>query len=266
MTSPVHFVVKTSDRKLAPIVWKPYLTPRKPGQKKLSPQAAGPYCSSTYVSIEATCPDHCVFKAGACYVRGGFTGGRSANLDAAARDNGWLPDEVALLEAAEIKSAFRGGPIPQDGARGGRDLRLHTGGDVPSTKGARLLAAAARNWLRRGGGAVWTFTKRWREIPRKAFGVISALASVETLEDAKLALDRGYAPAIVLNEHLSHRAEVLNGIRVIPCPAETRGTTCIQCRLCLNAPALVARRAAIAFALHGGSRSKVQLPVLRRTQ
>lgn len=258
----------TRDRKLAPVVQGAYSGNRH------RPMPQRPYCSATYVSIEATCPDSCRFKAAGCYVRAGFTGRAARQLDDAAAAEGLRGDEVIEREAQVIEASFcgargrAGGRVAQDGGRhgrAGRDLRLHVGGDVSSTWGAMRLAVAAKSWQRRGGGAVWTYTHRWRRVARDAFGPISVLASVERVEDARAAVHRGYVPAIVLERFPSPRAFQLRGSRVtwLPCPAETKGTTCVQCRLCLDADALRRRGQGIAFAVHGNQAGKVQLPVVR---
>ena len=54
------------------------------------------------------------------------------------------------------------------------------------------------------------------------------------------------------------------GWRVLPCPAETRGRTCVQCRLCFDTEALAKRKLAIGFQLHGLGKNKVKLPVVRQ--
>ena len=67
---------------------------------------------------------------------------------------------------------------------------------------------------------------------------------------------QGYAPALVVAAHpLDGRAYQSNGVRWIPCPAQTRdNVTCVSCRLCFDADALFARRAGIAFEAHGARR------------
>ncbi len=247
--SGASFQSRSSNRKLAPRRLVRSGT-------RLRPTPIRPFCSSTSVSIAATCPESCPFKGslgrpGACYERSGFTKFRAERLDEDARDVSG--ERVIEHEVVLIRRAFGGGPIPQDGARGGRDLRLHVGGEVPSTASARLLAAAAAHWCGRGGGLVWTFTHRWREIPRSAFGSISALASLERPKDIEAARERGYAAAIVVSQFLSRRAFRLAGAdaKVIPCPAETAGTACVECRLCLDGDALLARGVAIGFEAHG---------------
>ena len=237
------FQYKSSNGKLSPVEGVPTTTRPRPTPR-------GPFVCSTYVSIDATCSNACAFKEAGCYVRSGFTGSVARKLDGAARGRTSL--EVIREEVRLIDGAFRRG-VPQDGARGGRDLRLHVGGDVKAVTGARLLAEAARRWLDRGGGAVWTFTHAWREIPRRAWGpAISVLASVERPEDIEAARKRGYAAAIVVPEFPSKKAFVLPGstARIIPCPAETMGTTCVECRLCLDRD-LLGMHAAIAFEAHG---------------
>ena len=266
--TPVRLHYASADRKLSPVEMRPY---DGPGNRTFRPIPVGPYCAATYTSIDATCPSSCRFKAAGCYVRAGFTGRAAELLDEVGR--GMDPERVADAEVKLLDAAFgaeggRGPRIPQDGARGGRDLRLHVGGDVPSTAGAQRLACAARRWMQRGGGRVWTYTHRWREIERATFGAISVLASVETPAEARAADLRGYVPALVVESFPSRRAFHVEGLRlkVIPCPAETGGAdggvTCVSCRLCLDDGALRRRGAAIGFALHGLQREHVQLPVL----
>lgn len=243
----------SADRKLSPVEMRPHA-----GRPR--PVPVGPYCSATYVSIEATCPDTCRFKAGACYITAGFTALMARQLDESA-DSG---DATIRGEADLLDRAFGGGRVPQDGARGGRDLRLHVGGDVADMFSIAALTWAVDDWKLRGGGAVWTYTHRWREIERVEWGTISVLASCETVADAELAVSRGYVPALVVDAFPSERAFRLSGLslRFIPCPAETRGTTCVECRLCFDDAKLQERGMAIAFALHGLGASKVRLPVL----
>lgn len=255
----------SADRKLSPVTLEPNTT------KRLRPTPRVPYCSSTYVSIEATCPDHCAFRNDGCYAQAGFTGGALRRMDREARAAKLCGDDVIANESELIDRAFltnmrRG--VPQDGARGGRDLRLHVGGDVASEDGARMLASSAIRWRLRGGGTVWTYTHRWTDVSREAWGPdISVLASVESVEDAHYARELGYAPAIVVDHHAGERAYELregkHSLTVVPCPQQTRGVTCVECRLCLDRP-LFEMGLGIAFAVHGTQvrSAKRRLPVL----
>lgn len=263
--TPARLHYATRDRKLAPVYQTPY---DGPGRRRFRPEPIGPYCSATYASIAATCPASCRFKGAGCYVTEGFTAKANRKLDTAA--HGLTHLDVIEIEARLIETAFKlnGYRVPQDGARGGRDLRLHIGGDARTTAAAYRLGRSALSWGIRGGGDVWTFTHAWKDVYRAAWGPISVLASVESAADANRATLRGYAPAIVVPEFPSDRAFTLPGspTKWIPCPAETRGKTCVECRLCLDAPALSKRGTGIAFAIHGRGADKVKLPVIRSTE
>lgn len=271
-TDAVRFHKKSANQKLSPVELVDV------GMARLRPIARAPFCCSTYVSIAATCNDSCAFKRrpdgspGGCFADTGFTRISMSQMDEAA---GQLTSaEVLAQEAAAIDRSFAGrggparvGPVPQDGARGGRDLRLHVGGDVGSAAGAALLAGAAQRWRARGGGAVWAYTHDWRTVPRAAWGSISVLASVERPQQIEEARKRGYPAAIVVREFpRGERAFRVVGTsaKVIPCPAETRDLTCVECRLCLDRD-LLGLDVAIGFKVHGkaSDAARRSLPVLR---
>lgn len=271
MTQLAVFKEISSDRKLSPVDMLPNTTAR------LRPTPRAPFVSSTYVSIKKTCPDACEFKSGSCYVLSGFTAQLMRTLDDTATH--LEADRITLAEATAINESFAGGMVPQDGAKGGRDLRLHVGGEVSGPKGAPLLARAAERWRKkRMGGRVWTFTKRWREIDRKLWGdSISVLASVTTAEDAFVAQCRGYVPAIAMRSFASHKAFAVTGrdfrhptreveVKVIPCPHEAGAkVTCSSCRMCLDDGRLRELGVAIGFKAHGpkADEARRRLPVLR---
>lgn len=250
-SGPAAFIPTSHNRKLSPNKLEP--TAGRP-----RPVAHAPFASATYASIAKTCPDECPFKRSGCYVRSGATKLLSSRLDFAAHDS--TGDEVIAYEAMLIDSAFPKG-VPQDGARGGRDLRLHVGGDIKTKHHAKRLGAAAKNWQARGGGSVWTFTHAWRLVPRESWGgSVSVLASVERPDDIATAREAGYASAIVVPAFPSSKAFFLPGAtaRIVPCPAETGDRTCVECRLCLNADRLHPTDTVIAFATHGPSAGKAR--------
>lgn len=251
MIGGVTFRTKAANRKLSPVV----LTEEVIGYKRRH-EAHAPFVCATYVSIHATCPRSCPFYRNGCFVDAGFTAQLSRRLNKEASNTSAL--EIARREAAAIDRAFVRG-VPQDGARGGRDLRLHVGGDMGSPAGVRLIAAAARRWRERGGGAVWTYTHWWRAVPREAWGDVVVFASIESPYDAKHARQRGYRVAITVPEFRSDRRYDIEDELVVPCPAETRGATCVECRLCLRADGPT-----IGFAVHGrgAKRARAALRVL----
>ncbi|NUQ78588.1 MAG: hypothetical protein HUU21_34095, partial [Polyangiaceae bacterium] len=83
---------------------------------------------------------------------------------------------------------------------------------------------------------------------------------VEQPEDIPAARAAGYAAAIVVDKFPSDKAFPLprSNAKLVPCPAETRGKTCVECRLCLDADKLASRNVAIAFEAHG--------PIARRAR
>lgn len=245
------FQPKSCNRKLGPVALVP--TAGRP-----RPEAHPPFVASTYVSIASTCSSACPFKGNGCFIQHGPTRALASSLDVAAR--GIRALDVIREEVRLLDRSFRGGPIPPNGGAGPRDLRLHVGGDVGSESGARLLARAAERWRSRGGGLVWTYTHWWRKISREAWGDdISVLASVEGAEDIEAARQRGYASAIVVERFPSDKAFGLPGSpsTIVPCPAETRGRTCVECRLCFDDQKLLSQSRAIAFEAHGNGRKLV---------
>ena len=248
-------------RQSRPGSWNPFSIQRVSCNRKLAPQRVelakdgrerfvpvGPYVASSYVSISATCPASCPFKDNGCYAQAGQSHLTMGRLDRSAR--GLDPLSVSRAEAAALAVMWPRG-VPQDGAAGGRDFRFHVGGDTSCTAGTRALAGAIDTLHGRGLGAAWSYTHRWRTIPREAWGSIHVLASVETTRDILEARRRGYAPALTLDWARSTQPYQLGGVRMIPCPYEAtpKRPTCSQCRLCLRD--LSATNEGIVFSVHG---------------
>jgi hypothetical protein len=208
--------------------------------------------ATTYASIKASCPEACELrKTGECYAKNGMVGFVVNRLDKAS--DGHDPIGTATTEAAEIDGAFKGGAVPQDGAKGGRDLRLHTSGDCSTPEAAAIVGAAAERWVARKGGDVWTYTHAWRDVPRSAWtSSVSVLASVDNVADATAAMESGYAVARYVAEFPSAKGWTEAGVRWIACPAQTtENTGCADCRLCMGADKLRERGVGIAFSAHG---------------
>lgn len=209
--------------------------------------------ATTYAPIRNTCPTSCPLMGEGCYGQSGPVAIHGKRLESSLE--GLSPEVCALIEAGEIVDAARRmrDPFP---------LRLHTFGDCRTTKAARILSEACRRWM----GPVWTYTHAWRDVPREAWGKVSVLASCEGFGSAAVALDAGYAPAVVVPDHPADgKAYMVGDMRVIPCPNQTRDLVCSQCRLCFDDKALLTRRAVISFAVHGAGykRAKRRLDVLR---
>ena len=230
---------------------------------KIADHKRGQRCAATYASIAATCPDSCALKNSGCYTSYGKVRITVRGLDKAAAP---APEDAALWEAHLVASA------PAQAIRD-LPLRLHVSGDARTSHAASILACAASTWWSKGGGPIWTYTHAWFDVPRRAWrdsthpdmrarATISVLASCERTCQGPEALARGYAPAVVVDSFPNGaRAFEADGVRWIPCPAQTSETsanprTCVDCRLCWNAEALLQRKAGIAFAAHGPGRKR----------
>jgi hypothetical protein len=168
---------------------------------------------------------------------GMFTRRLNASEDA----NRLSVDELALAEAIAIA-----------GLTGELPLRLHVVGDAATDAAAKLLSDAAQYHTNKHGQKVWSYTHAWRSVARKSWQDVSIFASCESTEDAEFAMTRGYAAAVVVEKHQSDKAYVENGVKLVPCPQQTgRAATCVDCGLCMRAPAMLAGRAVIAFEVHG---------------
>jgi len=252
---PVSVQPVSSNRKLTNVTYEDV-----PGSKFKRPKPHPPYCCSTYVSIKGTCPDSCEFKDNGCYIQTGITAPNMRKLDAAPGVDD--PLYIMKQEAALIDKLYPKG-VPQDGRRGGRDIRLHVGGDFTCTEGAIIVNAAVERYIARGGGVAWAYTARWREIPRSAYPLINVWASCKTVEEVEEARAQNYNAALTVRVFRSNRAyrlkEANEKLKLIPCPAQTtKGkTNCVKCRLCLDnfIPDII-----IGFEWHGPSEPADVLP------
>lgn len=208
---------------------------------------------ATYASIKSSCPKTCPLMGEGCYAELGHTGIHVKRLDEQAV--GFSPLQVARAEANSIDESYKGGAVPS-----GRDLRIHVSGDCRTIAGARLVNKAVGRWKKRGGGNAWSYTHAWKNVPRDTWSNVSMLASVSDIAEASEAQSLGYVPSIVVGEHQSERAYTLEGsdIKWIPCPNQTRGVGCSDCKLCFNDARLADGNFGIAFAAHGIKKNNIK--------
>jgi len=223
-------------------------------ESKNSKIAGSGQVAATYVATKGSCPASCELRGTGCYAENGRTGMINHRLNKGVKGD-MRPEALARAEARAIRESFGGGAIPQDGARGGRDLRLHVSGDARTVRSVKILVAALMGWFLRGGGAVWSYTHAWMTVPRKFWGKVSILASMTDPAMAKQARRQGYAPALVVEHHESDKAYKIEGSDVtwIPCPQQTRGIACSDCRLCMDSRRLFKMNMGILFAAHGAT-------------
>jgi hypothetical protein len=206
------------------------------------------HVSATYAS-QSSCPSSCPFRRRGCYAEYGPLGMTTTRLNASGEED---PEAIARQEAFAI-----------DRLTGDHPLRLHVVGDCLSAGAARILAAAVARYRKRGPfrrkNHVWTYTHAWRKVARKAWGEVSVLASVENAADAAVAHRKGYAVAVVVPEFPTERAFPLEGtsLHVIPCPWQTRGVQCRDCRLCWDDQRLHKSGLCIGFTPHGQGKKAI---------
>ena len=192
--------------------------------------------SATYAA-QPSCPPTCPFLGEGCYGESGRVGIHTAKLNKNAKDSSSV--EVAEAEATAI-----------DGLTGLMDLRVHVVGGCKTDKEAKLVGdAAARFMGRRRKTDAWTYAHAWKTIKRAAWGAMSVLASCHTKAEVKQAMAKGYAASITTAK-MPEKAIIEDGITYVPCLEQTKGITCVECRLCLDDVALLEKKIVIVFELH----------------
>lgn len=193
-------------------------------------------CAATYVS-QNSCPKDCPFRGKGCYAEAVPTFFTTAAVNRAGRHT---TRALALEESRQI-----------DAAPGDRPLRVHVVGDSPNDESARIVGAAMVRYAKRSSQPAWTYTHAWRVVRRSSWGRANVLASCESATDVRKARRKGYATALVVSHFASDKTHEIEGLRVIPCPNQTRGVTCSDCQLCANPSRLRRHGLTIGFALHG---------------
>lgn len=206
-------------------------------------------------ATQSSCPKDCPFFGNGCYADYGPQGIHTRKLNLA----GPAPsDVIADEEAAEIRALW-----PRDG----RPLRVHVVGDCKTYLAATIVADAVADAQSSGAGPAFGYTHAYNRVPRSAWGSVSVLASVETVEDIRLADQNGYAPAIVAEtrEDAADRLAAA-GWSGIGCPAEDGRADCESCRLCMKADRLRSARKAIIFTTHGTGKKKAAAAIAARNR
>ena len=209
--------------------------------------------SATYVTQDS-CPDSCTLKKNGCYAENNLVGMITSKLNNEANGQ-YKPLTIAKQEALAIGTLT-----------GMRPLRVHVVGDCRTNGAAEVVARAMAKHTKKFGQKAWSYTHAWRRVRAASWLGQSVLASCESTTDAKEAMGKGYAVALVVPEFASSKAYMLDGIKVMPCPAQVGDTNCSLCRLCMGSISLRAKRVVIGFEPHGTRKSKVflSLNVIKR--
>lgn len=191
----------------------------------------------TSLTDEASCPPACPLQGKGCYAGFGFIAMHWRNV--ATRGVTWrvFCEEIAALPHGTLWRHNEAGDLA------GR-------GDMLDIEALGLLVA--KNEGRRG----FTFTAKplRRDGERRAVAAANQLGftinlSAHSLEHADELAALGIAPvSVVLPEDAPARGNrTPAGRRVVVCPADTSGLTCVQCRLC----SVPTRKSIIGFRSHG---------------
>jgi hypothetical protein len=224
----------------------------KSGNAKLSKNEN---VSATWVP-QVTCHSDCPLKKNGCYAEIGRAGIHTHRLNAKAyktrKGEAALRRQLAKEEAKQIR-----------GLTGTRKLRVHVVGDCATADSARIVGRAMVAHQKKYNKSAWTYTHSFRRISKKSWAGANVLASCETPADVELAKKRGYAAALVVPPHPTHKTYQHKGITVIPCPAQffrqngERHTTCEHCAICQNPDMLYKTNRVVGFQPDGVTTKRV---------
>ncbi len=210
--------------------------------------------AATYTA-QATCPATCPFLRKGCYANTGAIGFTTGQRNGYADSTRML--DVIREEADGIRALAE--YVTSGKRRIRRDLRVHVVGDSPTDAAAQITGSAMVEYGEVTGKQAWTYTHAWRTVQRASWGKASVLASTESVADAVQAMREGYGAVVVTDYHPADgKAYVVDGVKVVPCPNQTRGVQCVDCRLCFNADGMRERNTVIAFAAHGKEAAAVR--------
>jgi len=193
--------------------------------------------AATYAPIYS-CPHDCPLLNHGCYAQHDKCGILLKQLNEEARKRKLTrPIDIAKEEARLIKELT-----------GDRPLRLHVVGDAKTPLAVEVLAEAAEKYM----NVVWTYTRSWKTIPRKRWGRISVLASCETFEEARKAMDRGYAACILRLKAFDFSFwNEQEDLRQTACKSKLGEVTCNKCKICMDDKKLLNNREVVCFFPHG---------------
>ena len=200
--------------------------------------------SATYAS-QNSCPDDCPFYRNGCYAEFGPTGIHTRKISSSHIVSSI---EIAKAEAEAIR-----------GLSGRFDLRVHVVGDCADDDSANIVSTAMAEHKAKHDCEAWTYTHAWRDVSSRSWNNQNVLASVESIADIKKARRREYAAAIVVAKFKSDKLYIEDGEKLLPCPNQTRGVQCVDCRLCMKTEHLRNNDISIAFEAHGAGEKKVRL-------
>jgi hypothetical protein len=146
----------------------------------------------------------------------------------------WTDLELAREEARQIR-----------GLSGWRKLRVKVSGDSRTRKAAGIIGSAMVAHERKHKRHAWTYTHT--EHPLAAWNGARVLASCETPAKVRRMTKAGYACVLIVPPHPTHKVYKYKGLKVIPCPAQFKHTTCERCSVCADTKRLRRRKLVVGF-------------------
>ena len=201
----------------------------------------------TYNSA-ATCPDSCIFKNNGCYASQGYYTRMNWDKVTAGIRGGSFKELLNKIKALPASTLWR----------------AHIAGDIPANERGEVSEVyinkvSEANKGRRG----YTYThhdlniknnsKLFKKANNKNF-IINV--SCESEQQADTAVNVHKLPAVMVVKSTEQRKAwtTAGGNRVIICPAQSAGRSCVDCRLCADRPS---PRLIIAFLAHGNAAKKI---------
>ncbi len=185
-----------------------------------------------------TCPTSCPLMGQGCYARGRIFG---------------IPARLGTEDTGEY-AAVRAlaDTLPPGGL-----FRANVSGDVLDDAGELdrgYVDALSDVATARPDADVFTYSHAWRRLSPDMAPRVTVNASCESASDIETATAAGW-PTVVTDPGPDDPSTLIGstiaGRKVVQCPAQTRGLTCSQCRLC----ARPSRKSTVAFAVHGGGKA-----------
>lgn len=197
--------------------------------------------AATWVAQES-CPKDCLFYKSGCYAETHWSGQLTRRL----ASHPHTAVELAHEEARQIIDYADSYIL-----RPKRPLRLHVVGDCATEETAGIVSKAADYYRKITRKPVWTYTHA-KNVARKFWGGVSVFRSCHSIEEVKAAHQEDYASVLVVGDFKNgEKAYKEDGFTIIPCPEQTKGIPCTDCRLCFNDRRLHENKAVVAFKLHG---------------
>ncbi len=197
-----------------------------------------------------SCPTTCTFRNAGCYAEYGQVIMWWRKV--AQRGSPW----------ADFCRAIAALPV-------GQLWRHNEAGDLPGLENVVDVRALGQLVRANRGRRGFTFTHKplMRSVERIAVAAANANGftinlSADNLEDADRLADLGIGPVVtVVSSDAPAGLRTPAGRKLVLCPAETHGLTCLDCQLCAHAT----RKSIVAFRAHGQSKAIVsELVQLRR--